>query len=192
MNIYEKLQQARCELQKMNIKKSGKNTFSKYDYFELKDFLPEINELFQKIKLCSIVSFNNDYATLEIVNTEKVDEKIIFTSPMKELDLKGANAIQSLGGVETYQRRYLYMTALEIVENDLFNSGKIEPQAEQKAKATNYIGSNEVAQLTAIHLPVDMAKGIIKRFNITSAKEIPKDKFEEVLQAFKEAKQLPY
>lgn len=190
MNIYEKLQQARCELQKMNIKKSGRNAFSKYDYFELKDFLPEINELFQRVKLCSIVSFNNDYATLEIVNSEKVDEKIVFTSPMKELDLKGANAIQSLGGVETYQRRYLYMTALEIVENDLFDSGKIEPQAEQKPPAIKYIGKTEIDQLTAINLPNEIAKGIIKSFNISSSKEIPKDKFEKVLQAFKDTKEL--
>ena len=135
MNIYEKLQNAKVELQEMNIKKSGHNDFSNYDYFELKDFLPEINELFQKIKLCSIVSFNNEYATLEIVNSEKVDEKIVFTSPMKELNLKGANAIQSLGGVETYQRRYLYLVALEITENDVIDS---LDQKEQKKQEANY------------------------------------------------------
>ena len=34
------------------------------------------------------------------------------------IEQKGSNAIQALGSVETYSRRYLYMTALEIVEND--------------------------------------------------------------------------
>ena len=38
MNIYEKLQKCRVDLQQMNIKKSGKNKFSGYMYFELGDF----------------------------------------------------------------------------------------------------------------------------------------------------------
>lgn len=40
---------------------------------------------------------------------------------MRTLELKGANAVQLLGGVETYQRRYLYMTVLDIVEADQFD-----------------------------------------------------------------------
>ncbi len=187
MNIYEKLQRARVELQTMNIKKSGKNAFSKYDYYELKDFLPIINELFLKSKLCSIVNFNNEMATLLIVNAEKVDERIIFTSPMKELDLKGSNAIQSLGGVETYQRRYLYMTALEITENDMFDSGKIEPQATQKAEVTSYIGTAEIKQLTDLKLPNEIAHTIVKSFGVASSKEITKELFPKVLAAFKKA-----
>jgi len=45
MNIYEKLQIMRCELQDMKLKKSGKNKFAGYEYFELQDFIPEINKL---------------------------------------------------------------------------------------------------------------------------------------------------
>ena len=40
---------------------------------------------------------------------------------MEELELKGCNKIQALGGTETYQRRYLYMAAFDIIENDLFD-----------------------------------------------------------------------
>lgn len=41
---------------------------------------------------------------------------------MRNLELKGANAVQLLGGVETYLRRYLYMTVLDIVEADQFDN----------------------------------------------------------------------
>ena len=53
LNLYSKLQKVRVELQSSNLKKSGKNTYSKYEYFELGDFLPKVNELCDKYGLCS-------------------------------------------------------------------------------------------------------------------------------------------
>lgn len=122
MNIYEKLQIARCELQNSGLKKSGMNKFSGYDYFELSDFLPRINELFAKHKLCSIVSFQPDLATLTIIDSEKPESTIVITSPMADANLKGCHPIQNMGAVETYGRRYLYMIALEIIEHDILDS----------------------------------------------------------------------
>lgn len=136
MNIFEKLQNMRVELQQMNIKKSGKNKFAGYDYYELADILPPINELQAKYNTCSFIKFNKEEAVLTITNSEKPEEKIEFTSPMAELTLKGTHPIQNLGGIETYQRRYLYMAAWEIVENDYFDcvQGKAQkPQAKAKA-----------------------------------------------------------
>ena len=45
-NLYAKLNVVRVELSK-SFEKSGKNNYSKYDYFQLKDFMP------QAIKLCN-------------------------------------------------------------------------------------------------------------------------------------------
>ena len=122
MNIYQKLQHCRVELQEMNLRKSGENKFAKYSYFELADFLPAINKLFLDHKLFSQVSFDGELATLTIINIEKPEEQAVFTSPMAEAQLKGCHEIQNLGAVETYQRRYLYMTALEIVEHDALDA----------------------------------------------------------------------
>lgn len=133
-NIYEKLQNMRVELQQMNIKKSGKNKFAGYDYYELADVLPPINELQAKYKTCSFIRFTREEATLKIINAEKPEEVIEFTSPMAELTLKGTHPIQNLGGIETYQRRYLYMTAFEIVENDYFDS--VQGKNEHKKSLT--------------------------------------------------------
>lgn len=128
MNVYSKLQRCRVQLQSEPLKKSGKNTFAKYDYFELGDFMPTINRLFLDAKLCGVVSFSEATATLTIINTEKPEETIVFTSPMSTADLKGCHSVQNLGAVQTYLRRYLYVDALEIVEHDALDSttGKTE------------------------------------------------------------------
>lgn len=137
-NIYRKLQKARVLLQEKNLKKTGKNKFSGFDYYELSDFLPTVNELFDDIGLTSIFSLKRDNAVLTIINMDDTEETQDFESPTAELELKGCNKIQALGGVHTYLKRYLYMNALEIVENDMFDSvaGKPEQQAQQpKTKA---------------------------------------------------------
>ena len=134
MNIYEKLQKMRVELQQKNIKKTGRNTYAKYDYFELADILPHINELQEKHKTCSFISFDREIAKLTILNSEKPEEHIEFTIPMATLDLKGANEVQNLGGAQTYSRRYLYLNAFEIVENDLFDAIQCKPTKIDKVK----------------------------------------------------------
>lgn len=117
MSVYKKLQEARCEMQRMTLTKSGENKFAKYFYFELGDFLPTINDLFKEKGLCGVVSFTAELATLKVVDVED-GSFIEFTSPMGRADLKGCHEVQNIGAVETYQRRYLYVTALEIVEHD--------------------------------------------------------------------------
>ena len=58
MNVFEKLQNCRVELQKMNLKKTGENKFAGFKYYELADILPSINELFLKYKK-SVVKINH-------------------------------------------------------------------------------------------------------------------------------------
>ena len=67
-----------------------------------------------------------DKAILTIVNAENDKESIEYTMPTADLELKGANKIQSIGGVQTYLRRYLYMNAFDIVESDTFDRGNVE------------------------------------------------------------------
>lgn len=129
-NIYSKMQKARCEFQEKPLKKSGHNKFAGYHYFELGDFLPTINALLDKYNLCSRINFGKDEATLTITNSENPDEEMVFTSPMSEATLKGCHAVQNLGAVQTYLRRYLWVNAFEIVESDGLEAttGKEEPK----------------------------------------------------------------
>lgn len=122
MSIYAKLIAARIKLQNTPLKKSGHNTFANYSYFELGDFLPVIQQIFADMKMCGVISYDKENATLTIVDTENPESMIVITSPMAEANLKGAHPIQNLGAMETYQRRYLWMTAMEIVENDVIDA----------------------------------------------------------------------
>jgi len=152
MNIYEKLQKCRVDLQNSGLKKTGQNKFSGYDYFELEDFLPKVNELFYVNKLCGIITFDKETAKLTIVDAEKPDSSITFTSPMSEASLKGCHPIQNLGAIETYQRRYLYMMALEIVESDPLDgatSKEVEKQKESD-KSTAKATKEQIDHITAL------------------------------------------
>jgi hypothetical protein len=108
-------------LQHAPLKKSGHNKFAGYSYFELGDFLPTINSIFYKTGLCGVVSFGKELASLTITDTDDGSE-IVLTSPMAEANLKGCHPIQNLGAVETYTRRYLWVSAMEIVEHDALDS----------------------------------------------------------------------
>jgi hypothetical protein len=133
MGVHKKLMTARMRLQGTELKKSGHNKFAGYQYFELGDFLPQINKIFHEEGLCGVVSYTKDYADLTITDTED-GTCLSISSPMVEANLKGAHAIQNLGAVETYQRRYLWMTAMEIVEHDALDSSA--PIKEEKVIIT--------------------------------------------------------
>jgi len=132
MSVYSKLMQARIRLQGMELKKSGENKFAGYKYFELGDFLPQTMKIFSDLGLASVVSFTQELATLTIMDTEN-EGVILITSPMAEANLKGAHPIQNLGAVESYQRRYLWLAAMEIVEHDIIDAS--EPPKEQPKPA---------------------------------------------------------
>jgi len=132
MTIYEKLAEARTRL---NVKKSGRNNFAKYGYFELADFLPEINLLAKELGFVCLVSFDAEKATMTIKDATGEGE-IIFTSPMSTAELKGCHAVQNLGAVQTYLRRYLYQTAFEIVEAEQLDALPLDRQeAKQQVRA---------------------------------------------------------
>jgi len=125
MSVYKKLQEARVKLQGTNLSKSGYNKFAGYHYFELGDFLPVVQEIFKDAGLCGVVSFTTDVATLVITDIDD-NTNITITSPMGSANLKGCHDVQNIGAVETYQRRYLWMAAMEIVEHDALDAAGTE------------------------------------------------------------------
>jgi len=130
MNVYQKLNLAREKFHSAEIKKSGHNKFAGYHYFELGDFVVPALKIFKEVGLTSVIRFEADIATMEIVNNEKPEDRIYILSPMSEASLKGCHPVQNLGAVQTYVRRYLWVAALEIVEHDALDSA--EPVKEDK------------------------------------------------------------
>jgi hypothetical protein len=138
--VHLKLMRARLMLQDKQLKKSGHNKFANYQYFELGDFIPTINEIFFEVGLCGVVSYDAEIASLTITDVED-GTNIVITSPMADANLKGCHPIQNLGAVETYTRRYLWVTAMEIVEHDALDSSA--PIKEEKVIITPTQGATE-------------------------------------------------
>ena len=150
MNIFDKMNIAKLSILKTNLKKRGENKFAGFKYYELADILPTIIQVCNDLKLFTSISFREDVALLQIVNIEEPTEHLEYLSPMKELQLKGCNAIQALGGTETYQRRYLYMTAFDIIENDMFDA-----VVEEEEKTINATIEKSIREMIKNHKKSD-------------------------------------
>jgi len=178
MNIYEKLLEARCKLQGMNLKKTGENKFAKYFYYELQDFLPTINIICNEVKLIPVVTFSNEFATLTLIDALKPEDKIVFNSPLSSADMKGCQPVQNLGGLETYQRRYLYVMAFEIVEHDA-----LDPIVGKNGK-DEYITDKQQHTIADLLLATESnEKSFLEYMNIESVGKMPAKDYQKAVVA---------
>lgn len=169
--IYEHLQDVRDEISKTPLKKSGFNKHLNFNYFELADFVPTATRLFAQKGLCPLFSITYDPNGVEVavLKIVKGAESITFTSPTSEpTNMQG---IQALGAKITYMRRYMYMIALDLTENDVVDASldensrnaKVEEKKatpkqiemirslydeENVAKMLEYYGINELAEMS--------------------------------------------
>ena len=166
LNLFQKIQKIRVELQEMDLKKSGINKYAGFKYYELADFLPELNKLCDKYGVCNCISFTDEIATLTIYDCES-ETTLQFTSPMRELELKGCNKIQGLGGVETYSRRYLYLTAYEIVEDDFSDAiAGQEQKPKHKPKADFKPSDSELVSRLENLLTEAQIEAVCKKYKV--------------------------
>jgi hypothetical protein len=128
MTVYKKLQAARHELSKANLKKTGHNSYGGWNYYELGDFIPTVHKLFDAVGLCGVVTFR-ETATLTIYDAES-EGKIEFSTPIVYAEAAKGQPIQMLGSTHTYLRRYLWLMAMEIVESDAVDAEKQEEKPE--------------------------------------------------------------
>lgn len=131
-NIFKKLAEARVLIRGMMGTKSGFNKYANYRYFELEDIIPPMLKVFNLVGLIGIeghedaqihpengIQLKPEFYTLKIYNTDNLNDKpIIFTKKYADAATKGQLPIQAIGSESTYMRRYLWLDALEIVEND--------------------------------------------------------------------------
>lgn len=129
-------------MNEIRIEKNGKNTFSNYDYFKPEEINKKVNPLFLKYKI--FPQFTTILKEFELTTTESLEKSqivaqkefkeiaqlklidilnpkdvLIYEMPLKEIEIKGANKMQNVGGVRTYAKRYLYMEALNISDDKL-------------------------------------------------------------------------
>ncbi len=145
MNIYQKLVEARAKFLAMPVKKSGINRFAKFEYFELSDIVPVKTAIFKELGLCDVINFSDEAAVLALINTDKTEEMLSFSTPIKVQAVNGMNEMQAVGAAETYARRYLYQLVLDIVEADTFDATMAQ-EGSAPVKASKSASAPQTAQ----------------------------------------------
>lgn len=175
MSVYSKLNEARVKFHSLKLEKTGHNKFAGYKYFELGDFLIPAIKVFQEVGLCAFVSFDKDLARMTIRDvTGPGDGEIIITSPMGSAALKGCHEVQNIGAVETYQRRYLWTAALEIVEHDALDAttGSEKPAKAFAAPHKPTDGAMEALPQDQREYIKELAEDVVTVFAKTTASEV--------------------
>ena len=117
-NVRQKLQEARMRLKDEKITKSGANSFLKSKYYTLADIQTPITKVCNEVGICPVITFTNEIATMTIYDFDS-EETLVVTSPMIEIKTSEKKSlIQELGGQETYQRRFMYLSVFEIIEEE--------------------------------------------------------------------------
>lgn len=201
LNLNQSIIKIRVELQKSKIKKSGKNKFAGFDYYELADFLPKLNELMLKEDVNDIFTIKDNIAILTLIKgEEKQDYQIpfvLFDTPMNfkknektgEIrEVKSMQDIQYLGALNTYYKRYLYLNAFGITDGEVIdaldNDENTSPNKKEVPKAT----PNQVAVLSKIYTGENLQK-LLDSNKISNLEELTIYKASELIQKLKEKKE---
>ena len=141
VQLLQKIECAKLEINQSAPKKTGKNNFNKYDYYQLGDILPAIRIAFKKQGLASEITYPHGRAQLIIYDVEtgayrKWDMKLPRIPSVTSIKDVGKD-MQLKGAVQTYARRYLYLTALEIAEGDAIDAGEFDAQPVKHTKKSS-------------------------------------------------------
>ena len=146
-SLNESIIKIRVKLQETNLKKSGKNKFAGFDYFELADFLPTLNKLMLEEGVNDKFYIKDNLATLEIQKGEEVNVYtmpfVLFETPVniktdsktgEVREVKSMQDIQYLGALNTYYKRYLYLNAFGITDGEVIDSMNNEDLGKKTTK----------------------------------------------------------
>lgn len=194
MNLNESIINVRVKLQNAKLKKSGKNKSAGFDYFELADFLPKLNELMLEEKMNDRFYIKDGYATLELQKGEEINQYTMpftmFETPTyrrenrdtgEVYDVKSMQDIQYLGALNTYYKRYLYLNAFGITDGeviDSMNNDEIIPK-KRETKATE----NQINLINK--LDINIKNKILEKYNITKLEELNVKQASEIISNMK-------
>lgn len=153
LNIIEKVILARQDFLAKRIQKSGLHNGSRqfqFKYYELEDIVPTATEIFSKYGLLFTVDIKETEAIGMFIDSES-QNKMTFTVPffIWQTFPSGMNAVQALGAQITYYRRYLYMVALDIVEQDQIDSLPDKPTVTSAPVASKSATPEQRAEIKA-------------------------------------------
>lgn len=130
LGLFHRMLYARYELQQY-VERTGYNSYAKYGYYTLDDILPAINALAIRYNMFHKTEFQKDpetgqqTATLRIINLDDPDDVLEFKMEIIMSEgRKDVRLMQDAGAIQTYARRYLYITAYELGTTEDLDSKK--------------------------------------------------------------------
>ncbi len=186
LNIYQKIQKARVELQKRDIKKTGLNKYSNYKYFELGDFLPHINDICLEVGLYTEFAYGEEEAFLYLIDCDDPAIKREWRTPIKVPALKGCTDIQAIGGSQTFSRRYLYMMAFEISETDIVNNAEIDEDKQEGEQKIGTVHLNLIKKL--IEETETEITSFLKYAGVSKVEDVKNKDYPELLRLLEKKK----
>ena len=132
MNLYQKVAKIKGEMSSMKFSKTGRNSFTKFNYFQLDDFEPTLEKLCSQYGIVTYFMFALDAARMVVVDADDPTQKIEVDSPVDVSFGKTSTKMQDIGAMQTYARRYLFMSFFGITESDFLDevAGSDTPKSE--------------------------------------------------------------
>ena len=121
MNLYQKVAKIKGEMSSMKFSKTGRNSFTKFNYFQLDDFEPTLEKLCSQYGVVTYFMFALDAARMVVVDADDPTQKIEVDSPVDVSFGKTSSKMQDIGAMQTYARRYLFMSFFGITESDFLD-----------------------------------------------------------------------
>lgn len=184
VRLNESIIRIRVELQKANLKKSGKNKFAGFEYFELSDFLPRLNELMLEEGVNDRFIISENLAILELIKGDEVQiyqmPFQMFPVPLNKSGQPSMQEIQYLGALNTYYKRYLYLNAFGITDGEVIDSMNNDDVSTRKASP------KQVEMLSKVYTGKRLEK-LLTANNIESLEDISMAKASELISKLKEA-----
>ena len=157
-NVLIKLKKAREIIKLSDLKKDGRNDYSKFDYYTPEQVEKLVDKACKETNTIVVCNFKADefglFQTLDFIDLDS-DEKLSFEMRTKHGSISATNETQQMGGTDTYSERYIKMKVFQIKDNNLDidsqdNRAKKEPTKKQlsiseiinfirKAKGANVI-----------------------------------------------------
>lgn len=120
--VLQKLKEARLEVYNSDLKKAGRNDYSKFDYYTPEQVERLVDNACSKTNTIILCNLKADefglYQTLDFIDLDS-EEKITFEMRTKHGSITATNETQQMGGTDTYSERYIKMKVFQIKDNNL-------------------------------------------------------------------------
>ena len=188
--LNEKIIKIKNRLYSEKIEKTGKNSFQNFNFFELKDFLPKLIQFMNEEEINDQFTIENNEAILilnykEEKNTYKIPF-VMFDTPLNKAGKESMQPIQYLGALNTYYKRYLYLNAFSISENDVIDAMD-KDEAENKNDTKNIKRDSQIKFIKQHQKEYQsFISGCLKKINKQTIEELSDEQIEKIKNSIAE------